>query len=166
MQLLAFEQSPTDPTAEGRVRQVVEDEDRLKHAPEFSDRPVKVVPRATGEQPFEGDRRGRLACRKGGEELAHAIPVRGDPVEMQGALSLTDERGERSIGLLRIDAVNPLAMQAPDTRAKTLAKHRKGRKVQFDIAMGVCIVFLGVKLRLMIEQAVQDIRRIPLCALN
>src|SRR5207245_374000 len=97
---------------------------------------------------------GRLARRKGGEELAHAIPVRGDPVEMQGALFLTDEWGERSIGLLRIDAVNPLVMQAPDTRAKALAKHRKGRKVQFDIAVGVCIVFLGGQLRLMIEQAI------------
>src|SRR5919197_3366185 len=162
MQLLAFEQSPTDPTAEGRVRQVIEDKDRLKHPPEFPHRPIKVVPRSTGEQPFESHRRGRLACRKGGEELAHAVPVRGDPVEREGALFLTDERGERSIGLLRIDAVNPLVMQAPDTQAKALAKHRKGRKVQFDIAMGVCIVFLWVKLRLMIEQAIQDIRGVTL----
>src|SRR5205814_544840 len=113
-----------------------------------------------------GHRRGRLARRKGGEELAHAVPVRGDPVEMQGALGLTDEGREWSIIPLEIDTVNPLAMQAPDTRAKALAKHGKGRKVQFDITMGIRIVFLRVEIGLMIEQAVQDIRGIPLRALN
>src|SRR5215471_10869811 len=93
--------------AEGRVRQVVEDKDRLKQTPEFAYRPVKVVPRATGEQPFEGYRRGRLTHCKGGKELAHAVPVRGDPVKMQGALGLTDEGREWSVIFLRIDPVNP-----------------------------------------------------------
>src|SRR6266511_1088960 len=97
MELYAFQQPSTDPAAEGRVRQVVEDKDRLKHTPEFPHRPIKVVPRPTGEQPFEGHRRSRLARRKGGEELAHAIPVRGDPVEMHGALGLTDEGREWSV---------------------------------------------------------------------
>src|SRR6266446_6674886 len=121
MQLLAFEQSATDPTAEGRVRLVVKDEDRLKHAPEFPHRPIKVVPWPTGEQPFEGHGRSRLTRRTGGEELAHAVPVCGDPVERQGALGLTDEGGEGAIRLLGIDTVDPLVMQAPDTRAKALA---------------------------------------------
>src|SRR5215468_3263174 len=123
MQLFACEQPPADPPAEGGICEIVQDENRLEHPPELTHRTVKVVPWPTGEQPFEGNRRGRLAGRKGGEELTHAIPVRGDPIEMQGALFLTDERGERSIGLLRVDAVNPLAMQAPNTRAKALAKH-------------------------------------------
>src|SRR5438105_14612182 len=107
MELFAFQQPSTHPAAEGRVRQVVQDKDRLKKAPEFAHRPVKMVPRATGPQPFEGHRRGRLACGKGGEELAHAVPVRRDPVEMQGARGLTDEGGEWSIRLLGIDTVNP-----------------------------------------------------------
>src|SRR5919198_1317309 len=97
MELFAFQQPATHPAAEGGVRQVIEDKDRLKHTPEFPHRPIKVIPRSTGEQPFERDRRGRLAGRKGGEELAHAVPVRGDPVEMQGALRLTDKRGEWSV---------------------------------------------------------------------
>src|SRR5438128_801502 len=166
MELFAFQQPSTDPAAEGRVRQVVQDKDRLKKAPEFAHRPVKMVPWATGQQPFEGDRRGRLTRRKGGEELAHAVPVRRDPVEMQGALGLTDEGGEWSIRLLGIDTVNPLAMQPPDPRAKALAKHRKGCKVQFDITVRIRIVFLRVKIGLMIKQAVQDIRDITLRALN
>src|SRR5262249_42788506 len=151
MELLALEQPSTHPVAEGWVRQVVQDKDRLKKAPEFAHRPVKVVPRATGQQPFEGHRRGRLACCKGGEELAHMVPVGGDPVEMQGALGLTDEGCEGAIRLLGIDTVNPLVMQPPDPRAKALAKHGKSCKVQFDIAMSIRIVFLRVKIRLMIE---------------
>src|SRR5207249_7587679 len=77
-----------------------------------------------------------------------------------------DEGCEGAIRLLGIDTVDPLVMQAPDTRAKALAEHRKGRKVQFDIAMGIRIVFLRVKLGLVIEQAVEDIRGVTLCALN
>src|SRR5437870_1111668 len=166
MELFTFQQPSTHPAAEGRVRQVVEDKDRLKNTPEFPHRTIKVVPRPTGKQPFEGHRRGRLTRRKGGEELAHAVPVRGDPVEMQGALGLTDEGCEWSIRLLGIDTVYPLAMQAPDTRTKALAKHGKGRKVQFNIAVRIRIVFLRVEIGLMIEQAVQDIRGITLRALN
>src|SRR5262252_7341315 len=104
------------------LRSCTSGKDRLKKTPEFAHRPVKMVPRATGEQPFEGHRRGRLAGSKGGEELAHAVPVGGDPVEMQGALGLTDEGGEWAIRLLGIDTVNPLVMQPSDTRAKALAK--------------------------------------------
>src|SRR5438445_11287835 len=122
MELFAFEQPSTDPAAECRVRQVVENEDRLDHAAEFAHRPIKVVPRPTGEQPFEGHRRGRLARRKGSEELPHAVPVCGDPVEMNGALFLADNGREGAIRLLGIDPVDPLAMQAPDTWAKALAK--------------------------------------------
>src|SRR5215471_20374014 len=112
MELFAFEQAPAHPAAEGWVRQVIEDEDRLKHAPEFAHRPIKVVPWPTGEQPFEGHRRGRLPRRKGGEELAYAVPVGGDPVEMQGALGLTDERREWFVIPPGIDTVDPLVMQA------------------------------------------------------
>src|SRR5215831_20112506 len=166
MELFTFEQPSPDPLAEGRVRQVVEDKDRLKQTPEFAYRPIKVVPWPTGEQPFEGHRRGRLPRRKGGEELAHAVPVGGDPVEMQGALGLTDERSEWSVIPPGIDTVEPLVMQASDTWAKALPKHRKGCKVQFDIAMGIGIVFLRVEIGLMIEQAIQDIRGIPFCALD
>src|SRR5262245_57257632 len=97
MQLLAFEQSLTDPTAEGRVRQVVKDEDRLIEAPQLTHGPIKMVARATGQQAFEGHRRGGLACGKGGEELAHAVPMGGDPVEMNGPLWWADKRGEGAI---------------------------------------------------------------------
>src|SRR5712691_5960083 len=166
MELFTFQQPSPHPAAEGRVRQVVEDKDRLKNTPEFPHRTIKVVPRPTGEQPFEGHRRGRLTRRKGSEELAHAVPVRGDPVKMQGALGLTDEGCKWSIRLLGIDTVYPLVMQAPDTRAKALAKHRKGGKVQFDITVCIRIVFLRVKIGLMIEQAVENIRGIALRALN
>src|SRR5215475_12186449 len=110
MQLFAFEQSPTHPPAEGRVREIVEDADRLEHAPELAHGPVEVVPRSTGQQAFEGHRRGRLARRKGGEELAHAVPVSGNPVEMNAPLVVADNSRERAIRLLRIDPVNPLAM--------------------------------------------------------
>jgi len=166
MELFAFQQPSTYPAAEGWVRQVIEDKDRLKHPPEFPHRPIKVVPRSTGEQPFERHRRGRLACRKGGEELAHAVPVRGDPVEVQRAFGLTDKGCEWSVISLEINTVNPLVMQAADTRAKALAKHGKGRKVQFNIAVRIRIVFLRVEIGLMIEQTIQDIRGIPLRALN
>jgi len=54
MELFAFEQAPTHPSAQGRVRQVVEDKDGLEYPPEFPHRPIKVVPRPTGQQPFEG----------------------------------------------------------------------------------------------------------------
>src|SRR5215468_4600436 len=154
MELFAFQQPAPHTAAEGGVRQVIEDKDRLKHPPEFPHRPIKVVPRATGEQPFESHRRGRLACRKGGEELAHAVPVRDDPVEMQRALGLTDKGCEWSVLPLEINPVNPLVMQAPDARTKALTKHGKGRKVQFDIAMGIRIVFLWVEIGLMIEQTI------------
>jgi len=85
---------------------------------------------------------------------------------MHGALGLIDERGEWAVIPPGIDTVDPLVMQAADTRAKALPKHRKGRKVQFDIAMGIGIVFLRVEIGLMIEQAIQDIGRIPFRALN
>src|SRR5919108_2575273 len=160
MELFAFQQPSTDPAAEGRVRQVIEDKHRLKHPPELPHRPIKVVPRYTGEQQFESHRRGRLACRKGGEELAHAVPVRGDPVEMQRALGLTDKGCKWSVIPLEINTVNPLVMQAPDARAKALAKHGKGRKVQFNRAVRIRIVFLRVEIGLMIEQTIQDIRGI------
>src|SRR6266404_3747326 len=123
MELFAFEQPAPHPPAEGRVRQVVEDKDGLEDPPELPHRPIKVVPRSTGKQPFEGHRRGRLTRRKGGEALAHAVPVRGDPVEMHGALGLMDEGREWAVVPLGIDTTHPLAMEAPDTRAKALAKH-------------------------------------------
>src|SRR5215472_8155624 len=111
MELFAFEQSPTHPPAEGGIREIVEDEDRFKYTSELTHRTVEVVPRPTSEQAFEGHRRGRLTRRKGGEELAYAVPVGGDPVEMQGALGLTDERGEWSVIPPGIDTVDPLVMQ-------------------------------------------------------
>src|SRR5688500_14613191 len=104
MELFAFEQTSTDPPAKGRVREIVEHEDRLKHTPKLTHCTVKVVPRSTSQQAFEGHRRGRLARRKGGEELPHAIPVGGDPVEMNGPLFVADNGGEGAIGLLGIDA--------------------------------------------------------------
>src|SRR5438105_1805262 len=166
MELFAFEQPAPHPPADGRVRQVVEDKDGLEYPPELPHRPIKVVTRSTGQQPFEGHGRSRLARREGGKELPHAVPVRGDPVEMHGALGLIDEGREWAVVPLGIDTINPLAMESPDTRAKALAKHGKGREVQFDIAMRIGIVFLRVKIGLMIEQAVQDIRSVTLRALN
>src|SRR5215510_9775110 len=151
MQLFAFEQSPTYPPAEGGVREIVEDEDGLKHAPEFTHRTVKVVPRPTGQQAFEGDGGRRVARRKGGEKLAHAVPVGSDPVEMNRPLFLADKGGEGAIRPLGINAVNPLVMEPSDARTKPLPKHGEGRKVQFNVAMGIGIVFLWVEIGLVIE---------------
>src|SRR5215510_12115109 len=124
MELFAFQQPSPHPAAEGRVRQVVEDKDRLKNTPEFPHRTIKVVPRPTGEQPFEGHRRGRLTRRKGGEELAHAIPVRGDAVPGYAGKSAcqTSERPQSSV---RYSRVYPYSVPADPDRTHDRASRRE-----------------------------------------
>src|SRR5207245_6228215 len=106
------------------------DEDGLIEAPQLAYGPVEVVTRAIGQQALKGDGGGRVAGRKGGEELAHAIPVGRDPVKMERPLPVAEERREGAIILGGIKAVDPLAVEAPDARTKALPKHGEGGKVQ------------------------------------
>jgi hypothetical protein len=57
-------------------------------------------------------------------------------------------------------------VEPPDARAEALAKHRERGKIQLHIAMGIGIVLFGVQIRLMIEQAVEDVGGIPLRTLD
>src|SRR4029450_5339416 len=109
-----------------------------------------MSPRATGEQALEGDGRRRVAGRKGGEELAHPIPVGRNPVEMQSPLAGAKERGEGAIIPLGLNPVDPLPVEPTDAWTEAFPKHRKGRKMQLHITMGVGIVFFRVEIRLMI----------------
>ena len=121
--------------------------------------------RGHGQQAFEGDGGRGLARRKGGEKLPHAVPVGGDPVEMNRPLFLADKGGEGAIRLLGINAVNPSVMEPSEARPKPLPQHGEGRKVHFNVAVGSGRVFLRVEVGLMIEQAVLDVWRIALRAL-
>jgi hypothetical protein len=85
---------------------------------------------------------------------------------VKGPLWVADNRGQWPIVFLGINPVGPLAMQAPDPRTAPFAKHREGRKIQFDIAMGIGVMFLGVQIGLLIEQAVEAIGGVALGALN
>src|SRR5215467_972581 len=92
MELFPLEQAAPHPAPERWISEIVEDEDRLIEAPQLAHGPVEMVARATGQQALEGDGCCRMAGCKGGEKLAHPIPVRRDPVEMQGPLAVAEER--------------------------------------------------------------------------
>src|SRR5215470_16960922 len=110
VELLTLEQAPPHPASERGIGEIVEDEDGLIETPQFAYGPVEVVARATGQQALEGHGGCRMAGRKGGEELAHAIPMGGDPVEMERPLPVAEQRGKGAIILGGIKTVNPLAM--------------------------------------------------------
>src|SRR5262245_45455622 len=107
-----------------------------------------------------------MAGGKGGKELAHLIPVRRDPVQMNGALLPTDDGREWPIIFVGINAIDPLPMQTADAGTKPFAKHREGGKIQFDVPMRIGVVFLGVEVGFVIEQAVKDVGGIALSTLN
>src|SRR5258706_14575424 len=130
IELLALEQTPPHPAPQCGIGEIVEDEDGLIEAPQLAYGPVEVVARAVSQQALEGDGGGRVASRKGGEELAHAIPVGRDPVKMERPLPVAEGRSERAIILGGIKAGDPLAGGGPRGAAKNPPPNREGRQTQ------------------------------------
>src|SRR2546422_4310496 len=156
MPWLALEQPAPDPAPEGRISEIIQDEDRLVDPSECAARAIKMRAGTAGQQALQGQRRRRVARGEGRKKLAYTIPMGGDPVEVNGALRGTEERREWSVLPLQIEAIDPLAMQPPHARTKALPKPRQGGKVQCDIAMRIGGVFLGIQVRLVIEQPVEN----------
>jgi len=161
---LPLEQAPPPPAPACRIRERVEDEDRLLEASQRAPGPGDMVTRATGPQALEGDGRRRVAGRQGGEARAHPLPVGRHPVERQSPLAGVKERREGAIIPLGSKPVAPLPVEPTEAWTAAFPKHRKRRNMQRHLAMGVGRVLCRGASRLRREPAIQDGRRIPLRA--
>ena len=98
--------------------------------------------------------------------MAHPIPLPRDEGRFDCAIGWIDKTSQHPVILFRVNAVNTLLLKSSDARAKASAQHYERGEVDFDISVGVGVMFLYVQIRFVIEQAVQNERRITVSTLN
>ena len=69
-------------TAQLGFRQILQNGLSLEDAAELAVGAIKPILAAEGHQPLKGDRRHNVSCLKRCVELAHAIPLLGDQVDV------------------------------------------------------------------------------------
>jgi hypothetical protein len=105
MELFALEEPAPHLPLKCGVGQIIENQEGVVDPPELTDGSVEVVVRATGEQALVADRGSRMTGGKGGEKLAHPVPVGDDPVQVKGPLLVADDQGQRPIVPVGIGSV-------------------------------------------------------------
>src|SRR2546422_9264670 len=78
MPWLALEQPAPDPAPEGRISEIIQDEDRLVDPSECAARAIKMRAGTAGQQALQGQRRRRVARGEGRKKLAYTIPMRSE----------------------------------------------------------------------------------------
>jgi hypothetical protein len=89
-------------------------------------------------------------------KLAHAIPLLGDQLGIDGPVRAADQRGEWTIVALGINAVDALMPNAANAWTETLAEHGEGGKVKLGVAVGIGVMLFDFELALVVQQAVEN----------
>ena len=76
--------------------------------------------------------------------LAHAIPLLGDQVGIDGSVRAADQRRERTVFAVGINPVEALVLNAADAWAEAQAQHGEGGEVELGVTVGVDVVLFDL----------------------
>jgi hypothetical protein len=78
-------------------------------------------------------------------KLAHAVPLLGDQVGIDGPVRTTEQRCGRAVIAIGINPVDALVLNAADARTEAQAQHTEGGKIELGVAVGIGVMAINAQ---------------------
>ena len=129
MELLDLEQPPPHLGAQLRLGHLLQHEFGLQRAAELAVGGIEAVRRLEAVEPLQGGGCGGVPGGERRVELVDAVPLLGDEADVHRPPAALQDRLEDAVVAGRVGAIDPLAVQAANTRAEAHADHREAAKL-------------------------------------